>query len=186
MKAGFDDEEVEEEGQGEGKGTAAVEEEDNNADPYSSFFYRELEHKALTEAGVTERELYTGNRTLGVLADFFYDSYTARNYERGLLLKGKQDFIGKTVCVSRNKINNLLTTNCQVSGLGVYRVTYCVSWTGRAEPDRINDLFKLRQEYLATFQLDTKLCRTLKSQPQWKYMIVDLEKTNNSNDILMG
>lgn len=141
-----------------------------DTDAYS--FYKELEKELVTRGLTAADGLYTGNRTLAILGDFFYDEYNARDYERGILLKaGKRQFVGKTICLSRNRINHLLTAYCEISNLGVYRVTYAVSWDGKAEHQEIE---KLLPEHYKT--IDSKLYQILKLQDEWRYLISDLEK----------
>ena len=152
-----------------------------DTDAYS--FYKELEKELVTRGLTAADGLYTGNRTLAILGDFFYDEYNARDYERGILIKaGKRDFIGKTICLSRNKINHLLTAYCEVSGLGVYRVTYAVSWDGKAEYEEIEKLISLDYNRRITSPLDISLYKMLKSQDSWRYMIADLEKNTEPNN----
>jgi hypothetical protein len=147
-------------------------------DAYS--FYKELEKELVTRGLTAADGLYTGNRALAILGDFFYDEYNARDYERGILLKaGRRDFIGKTICLSRNKINHLLTSYCEISNLGVYRVTYAVSWDGKAEHSEIEKLISL--DYNQRIVLDIPLYKMLKSQDSWRYMIADLEKNTEPN-----
>jgi hypothetical protein len=151
----------------------------------STYFFEELEKELLTR-GIEDIDLYIGNRALIVLGDFFYDEYTARDYERGIVIKGRKEFVGKTIVLSRNRINRLLTAICTVSGLGVFRVVYSVSWTGSAEHEEIEKLLSEKRVNPYYFSLDIKLCGLLKSQNVWKYMIADLEKTVEDNDILLG
>lgn len=151
----------------------------------SSYFFEELEKELLTR-GINDVDLYTGNRALIILGDFFYDDYTAREYERGLVIKGRREFVGKTIVLSRNRINHLLTATCSISGLGVFRVAYSLSWTGTAEHEEIERLLSEKRVNPHSFSVDVKLCRLLKSQQIWKFTIADLEKTIEDSDILLG
>jgi hypothetical protein len=154
----------------------------SGADTDTSYsFYKELEKELVTRGLTAADGLYTGNRTLAILGDFFYDDWNARDYERGILLKaGKRDFIGKTICLSRNKINHLLTAYCEVSGMGVYRVAYAVSWDGKAE---LSEIEKLLLD--SSLRIDVYLYKTLKSQESWRYLIADLEKNTEPDGNLL-
>jgi hypothetical protein len=149
--------------------------------PSNSFPSKEFEELFFQNLTDRDASLYSGNRVLGVLADFFYDDNTARDYERGILLKGGRHLKGKTIVLSRNKINHLLTANCEVSGMGTYRVSYATTWTAKAEYEEIDKLLKDN-----TQRIDIVLCRLLKSQERWKYIIVDLEKNENRDEMLLG
>lgn len=104
-----------------------------------------------------------------------------------MIVKGRKEFVGKTIVLSRNRINFLLTQNCTLSGLGVFRVSYSVSWSGNAEHARIEELLSQKRVDPRGFaSMDMELCSLLKAQDKWKYTIVDLENITDFSDILLG
>ncbi len=65
----------------------------------------------------------------------------------------------------------------------MYRISYAVTIDGDAHPEEID---KLMVNNNSSKIVDMNLYKLLKSQKRWRYLIADLEKNDDREEMLLG